>query len=663
MKLGVCYYPEHWPHDRWPIDAQMMRDAGLTYVRIAEFAWQLMEPAEGQFAWEWLDEAIATLADAGLQVVLGTPTAAPPAWLTHDYPDVLPVDAQGRTRNSGTRRHYCPTSPTYRRYSERIVRAMAERYGAHPAVVGWQIDNEFGCHDTGRCYCDQCAAAFRVWLQRKYGTLDALNEAWGAVFWSQSYGRWEEIRLPNLTPTGANPSHVLDYYRFASETTVAYQQLQVDLLRRHAAGQFVTTNTLGDYEDLDYHALARPLDFVTWDSYPTGHAEHQGEALYRPEAPGSTFAYDVGDPYVTGFCHVKARGYKQAPYWVMEQQCGPINWSRFNTAVRPGAVRLWTWHALAEGADAVIYFRWRAVRFAFEQYHSGLLHHDASPATGYRELLTMRDERDLMAAVASCPPTAEVALLLDYDDLWAIQIQPHRADFGHQRHLFLYYRALAKLGIPADIIPSDADLSRYKLIIAPSAFLADGALAQRLAAYANSGGTVLLGVRSGFKTSTNLVTDQPLPGVLCDLVAVTVTDWGSLLPGVGCGLETGLPGLAGPAEFWIEALLPESGTTILVRYADGPFAGAAAFTEHTVGGGRALYLGWYPTEAQASAIVSHLAGRTGVVRVADDVPAGVVAARRGPYRLLLNFTEGPQVVRIAGTAIEIGPRDVQVLHY
>ena len=308
-----------------------------------------MEPAEGQFAWDWLDEAIATLAAAGLEVVLGTPTAAPPAWLTHDDPDVLPVDAQGRVRNSGTRRHYCPTSPTYRRHSERIVRAMAQRYGRHPAVVGWQIDNEFGCHDTVRCYCDQCAAAFRDWLKRKYGTLEALNEAWGAVFWSQNYGRWEEIRLPNLTPTGANPSHVLDYDRFASETTVAYQQLQVDLLRQHTAGQFITTNTLGLFDDLNHHDLARPLDFIAWDSYPTGYAEMHGESLYLPDKPSGSFAYDVGDPYVTGFCHAQARGYKQAPFWVMEQQCGPVNWARFNTIVRPGTVRLWTWHALAGG--------------------------------------------------------------------------------------------------------------------------------------------------------------------------------------------------------------------------------------------------------------------------------------------------------------------------
>jgi len=661
MKLGVCYYPEHWPQDRWPIDAQMMRDAGITVVRIGEFAWQRMEPAEGKFAWGWLDEAIAVLSRMDLQVVLGTPTAAPPAWLTHDYPDALPVDAEGRVRNSGARRHYCPTSPTYRRHSERIVRALAERYGRHPAVIGWQIDNEFGCHATARCYCDQCLIAFRDWLKRRYGTLDALNAAWGAIFWSQAYSRWEEIRLPNLTPTGPNPSHVLDYDRFASETTVAYQQMQIDLLRQHTAAQFITTNTLGNFEDLDYHALARPLDFIAWDSYPTGYAEAQGETLYLPDKPGCVFAYDVGDPYLTGFCHAQARGFKQASFWVMEQQCGSINWSRYNTTVRPGTVRLWTWHALAAGAEVVVYFRWRPGRFGFEQHHSGLLHHDASPAGGYNELLKMKDERAIMAEISAHSTTAEIALLLDYENLWAIQIQPHRHDLTYFRHLFVFYRACEKLGIPIDVVAPDADLARYRIVVAPSAFLAHQTLADRLSGYANAGGTVLLGVRSGFKTPANLVTDQPLPGVLRDLVGATVADWGSLPPGVGFDLVTDLPGLAGPASFWAESLAAAPDTAVLARYVDGPYAGQAALTARPVGAGRALYLGWYPTEAQASALMTHLAAQAGVTPLADELPAGVIAARRGPYTLLLNFTDEAQMVQVSGKPLEIDPRDIRVL--
>jgi beta-galactosidase len=253
-----------------------------------------------------------------------------------------------------------------------------------------------------------------------------------------------------------------------------------------------------------------------------------------------------------------------------------------------------------------------------------------------------------------------VALLLDYDDLWAIQIQPHRKDFTHKRHLFLFYRSLARLGIPTDIVAPDADLSRYKLIVAPSAILAGTATAERLAAYARLGGTVLFGVRSGVKTPSNLVTDQPLPGVLRDLVGATVTDWGSLPPGIGYDLATDLPGMPQIVSVWVEALAPEPGTSVLARYATGPFAGAAALTARTNGGGRVLYLGWYPTEAQASAILGHLAGEAGVTRLAEDLPPGVMAAQRGPYTLLLNFTDEPQAVRTAAGAVEVGPRDVRV---
>jgi len=408
MKLGVCYYPEQWPADRWPIDARMMREAGLSIVRIGEFAWAMMEPVKGHFTWEWLDQVIETLAGEGLQIVLGTPTAAPPAWLVHADPEVLPVDAQGRRRHFGSRRHCCANSPAYRQHTERIVAAMAARYASHLAVIGWQIDNEFGCHDTARCYCPNCARAFRQWLKVRYHTLDAVNEAWGAVFWSQTYSDWDEIEPPILTIAEANPSQVLDYYRFSSDSWLEYQQLQIDILRSAISQssaedspqqQFVTTNLMGIFPDLDYRALANPLDLVTWDSYPTRSADMQSERLYPLDEVGSTPAhsYDVGDPAITGFSHDLTRGLKRAPFWVMEQQCGYINNSLFNTGVRSGAVRLWTWHALASGASAVVYFRWRATLYAQEQYHSGLLNQDSSPATGYLDLVKMQAELGLMA--------------------------------------------------------------------------------------------------------------------------------------------------------------------------------------------------------------------------------------------------------------------------
>jgi beta-galactosidase len=669
MQLGVCYYPEQWPRERWPVDARLMRQAGISLVRIAEFAWAAMEPREGAFTWGWLDQAVEVLAAEGLQVILGTPTASPPPWLCRAHPDILPVDAQGRRRRHGSRRHYCANSESYRQHTVRIVAAMATRYGRHPFVVGWQVDNEFGCHGTARCYCEACATAFRHWLETKYKTIHDLNTAWGNVFWSQTYGDWREIELPNLTIAEPNPSHALDYYRFSSDSFASYQQLQLSVLEPLIPErQIVTTNFMSQFTDLNYQDLARPLHLVSMSSYPTGHAE-SNPSFYAPHSGRPPCAYDVGDPYVTGFGHTLMRGFKpDRPFWVMEQQCGHVNWGAYNTGVRPGTVRLWTWHALASGAEAVLYFRWRAGLYAQEQFHSGLLHHDATPAVGYTDLEAMRADRSLMSEVACSKHEAQIALLLDYDSLWAIQLQPHHRDFDYMRSLFVYYRALQHLGLPADILSMAADLSPYKMVIAPTASLATEQVAGSLKAFAEAGGTVLIGVRSGVKTTSNQFTDLPLPGVLRDLVGATVSDWHSLPPGIGYDLESSIPGLVGPATVWAEALDPPTtdpqstgiDLEVLARYSAGPFSSYAALTELKVGAGRALYLGWHPDGRQAEALLSHLAAQAGVLPLAA-VPDGLVVSQRGPHLILLNFTDEPLKATVQGRAVMVGPRDVEVI--
>ncbi|HZU86641.1 MAG TPA: beta-galactosidase, partial [Anaerolineaceae bacterium] len=643
MKLGVCYYPEHWPQERWAEDARMMRAAGLDYVRVGEFAWGLMEPEEGRFDWAWLDQAIQTLVGEGLKIVLCTPTAAPPAWLSRGYPQTLPVDAQGRTRQFGSRRHYCANSPEYQQHTRRIVTAMGERYGAHPALVAWQIDNEFDCHNTARCYCPRCAAAFRVWLQRRYGTLAALNEAWGAAFWSQTYSDWEQIEIPSNPVADANCSQALDFIRFSSDSVVAYQQLQLDLLRK-LTDRRICTNLMGDLPYINYYDLGKNLDFIAWDSYPTGFAEKMAPELYHPGQPRPAgLAFDLGDPYVTQFHHDLTRGLNPAPYWVMEQQAGGINWGKLNPGVRPGAVRLWTWQALASGTEAVMYFRWRACLYAQEQYHSGLLHHDASPDLGYREVLGMLPERVQMAEIAAeAMPAPQVALLSDYDDLWALQMQPHRQDYAYARAQFRLYGALQRLGIPCDIVSPRADLSRYALVLAPSLMVVDEGVSANLRAYVQGGGNLVLGVRSGFKTASNKVTDLPLPGLLRDIAGVTVTDWHALPPEVGYGVAGAAP--VGQATFWAERLIPTEGGRPAGRpyeiiphftYNSGPFDGATAFSEHAFGQGRCFYWGWYPTPEQAGMVLGWLAQRLGLERLAE-LPEGVIVQRRGKYTLLFN---------------------------
>lgn len=684
MNLGICYYPEHWDESRWAIDARMFRDAGITIVRMAEFGWSKMEPRPGELDFAWLDRAVEIFAQHDFQIVLGTPTAAPPPWLSRAHPDTLPVDAHGQRKSPGARRHYCPNSAVYRQYTERIVRAMAERYGTDARVTGWQIDNEFGEGNTARCYCENCVTAFQVWLEKKYHTLDALNQAWGGAFWSQTYNAWSEIGAPiQLGEHPPNPSHALDYFRFASDSMCDYEQLQisviVDTLRGDgsATAQFITHNFMGLFSDIDYFKLAAPLSFVSWDSYPTGHAEHGQSVLAN--ADSAAYAYDAGEPLLTQMMHDSMRGYKHGtPFWVMEQQPGYINWGEYNPAPRRGILHLWLWQNFAAGADTTVIFRDRAVDLGQEQYHSGLLHHDASPAQGYMDLLAFRQQHALMQSLSDTRVQNDVALLMTYDDLWAIELEPHRKGVSYRNHMFTYYAALLRAGVPCDIISPGADLSRYKLVIAPTLHLADNALAEHLQEYVKGGGTLALGVRSGFKTMTNRVTTDPLPGALRELVGARVTSWQSLAPNVTQPVALMWHGWQTvSAARWVETLETETAGAI-AQYAGGALEGQTAMTANTVGNGRVYYIGWIPEQSQADALTAMLVTEAGVQPI-GMVPPGVVSGRRvregETFLFLLNFTEAEARVWLNGagwtdaftrTAVDnevsIPPRNTRVVH-
>lgn len=647
MNLGVCYYPEHWDETRWETDAKLFRDAGITIARLAEFAWSGMEPRPGEFEFAWLDRAIEIFARHDFKLVLGTPTAAPPAWLSRTHPDTLPVDEQGRRKNFGGRRHYCPNSEVYRQFTERIVRAMADRYRDDTRVTGWQIDNEFGGGNTGRCYCENCVTAFQIWLQQKYQTLDALNHAWGNVFWSQTYQDWSHIGAPILVAgSKANPSHLLDYYRFSSDSIRDFQQLQISTIQASRRGvstdQFITHNFMGLFSDLEHYSVAAPLTFVTWDSYPTGQADRW--RYMSADADRAAYAPDAGNPLLTNMAHDLTRGLKGgAPFWVMEQQAGYINWGEYNPAPRPGILHLWLWQNFAAGADTSVIFRERAVDLAQEQYHSGLLNHDGSLAQGYLDLLAFQEQYTMMQTLQDTRVQNEVALLVTYDDLWATQIQPHRQDFAYWNHLFTYYAALHRAGVPCDVVSRDADLSRYKLVLAPTLHLTDEAVAGRLRQYVERGGTLAFGIRSGFKTMTNRVTTEPLPGALRGLVGARVTSWQSLPPNVSQPVALMWRGWQTvPASRWVETLDIESARAI-AQYTGGPLDGQTAMTANIAGNGRVFYVGWMPEETQADALAGMLIAEAGVQPVAM-LPPGVVAGRRvregETFLFLMNFTDG-----------------------
>ncbi len=459
--LGVCYYPEHWPEAQWAADAAQMRDTGITWVRIGEFAWSRMEPAPGRMDWGWLDRAIAVLGDAGLKVVLGTPTATPPRWMLDRHPDMLGVDAQGRPRKFGSRRHYCFSHAGYRDESRRIARLMAERYGKNPAVGAWQTDNEYSCHDTTLSYSDAARAGFRDWLAQRYQSTQALNRAWGNVFWSMDYDDWGQIDLPNLTVTEPNHPHVLAFRRYSSDQVIAFNRAQCDEIRRHSDAPIIH-NFMGKTTDFDHFKLGADLDIASWDSYPIGFLS----MIVDTDAATKLRYLKQGHPDFQAFHHDLYRACGKGRWWVMEQQPGPVNWAAWNPAPLPGMCRLWAWEAIAHGAECVSYFRWRQAPFAQEQMHAGLLRPDSAPAPALAEAAQVASEIEAMGEVGIAH--ARVALVFDYESCWGWQAQPQGRDFEFFRLAFEAYSALRRAGQTVDILPPDtADLSAYALVLAP----------------------------------------------------------------------------------------------------------------------------------------------------------------------------------------------------
>ncbi|MEO0931536.1 MAG: beta-galactosidase, partial [Pseudomonadota bacterium] len=489
--LGVCYYPEHWPEDQWAEDAARMVETGLTWVRIGEFGWSRMEPSPGTFTWDWLDRAIDVLGNAGLKIILGTPTATPPRWMLDKCPDMLAVDAQGHPRKFGSRRHYDFSHLGYREECRRIARLMGERYGKNPHIAAWQIDNEYDCHDTTLSYSDAARKGFQDWLAQKYQSTGALNRAWGNVFWSMEYDTFDQIDLPNLTVTEPNPSHVLAFRRYSSDQVVAFNKVQADELRKHTDAALIH-NYMGRITSFDHWKVGADLDIASWDSYPIGFLSDRLEGT--PEEKRKFLRQ--GHPDMQAFHHDLYRAVGKGRLWVMEQQPGPVNWAPYNPAPLPGMARLWAWEAFAHGAETVCYFRWRQAPFAQEQMHAGLLRPDSAPAPALAEARQVADEIAAMPEVGTAQ--AEAALIFDYESAWGWDAQPQGADFEMFRLAFATYRTLRRAGLNIDILPPDvSDLSPYKLVLAPGIMTLSDPLRAALAGF---DGIALIGPRADTKT-------------------------------------------------------------------------------------------------------------------------------------------------------------------
>lgn len=651
--LGVCYYPEQWPRAQWAQDAGRMKALGLTYVRVGEFAWSRFEPDPGrpnpQYDFAWFDDVLAILGGAGLKVVIGTPTATPPKWLIDAHQEILPASpVTGQVRGFGSRRHYDFSSDVYLEHCRRIVTALAERYGEHPAVCGWQTDNELCCHDTALSASPAARDRFRLWCRDRYGTPEALNAAWGNAFWSMDYRSFDEIELPVLAVTETNPAHRLAWRRFASDEVVRFHDAQVEILRRLSPGRFVTHNFIPmDETGVDNVALARGLDFASYDNYPLGRTDllmaHEPAEVFRP-------FMRTGHPDFGGLFFDWSRGLAPGSgFWVMEQQPGPVNWATHNPAPAPGMVRLWTLEAFAHGAAVVSYFRWRQARFAQEQMHAGLRRPDDSEAEAWPEVEAVAGELSRLDLAASPPAKARVALMADVEAQWVAEIERQGSSYRYPTILMDHYRALRALGVDVDVIGPASDVDGYGLIVLPSLPNPSAETVQRLEA---SGAVLLFGPRSGAKTEEFSIPEGLPPGdVLRALLPLRMLCVETLRP--DCPEPLLWNGKTYPSLTWRETIEACAGTTVEATYGDG----AAAMVRH----GQALYLATLSDRAFLTDLFEALCAEAGVETI--RLPETLRLRRRGRLTFAFNYAEtpapapAPPGARFVLGAATIGPRD------
>lgn len=637
MSLGVCYYPEHWPEAWWEQDARRMREIGIEYVRIGEFAWSRYEPERGKFDWGWLDRAMDVLAKAGLRIVLGTPTCTPPKWLVDDHPEMIPVDELGRPRGFGSRRHYTFSSRAYWEESRRIVEILARRYGNHPGLVGWQTDNEYGCHDSILSWSQTDLRAFQEWLRCTYQSPDQLNEAWGNAFWSMGVTSFEQVSLPNLAVTETNPAAKLDFWRFHSHQVAAYDRMQCEILRAHSPGRWITHNFMGFFNDFDHWAVGDNLDLASWDSYPIGFVER----FPFSEEEKNRWAL-TSHPDIAPFHHDLYRGVGHGRFWVMEQQPGPVNWAPWNPVPKRGMVRLWTWEALAHGADVVSYFRWRQATFAQEQMHAGLnlpgLHEWSQ---GGREAAGVGEE---LKALGALPKTqrASVAIVYDYVSSWITRIQPQGADFHYFELAFRWYEAVRRLGLDVDFVRPGGSLKGYGLVLVPSLLDVDD-MAEK--AFAAADGIVLYGPRSGSKTRHHGIPANLPPGRLSPLTRLRVLEVSSLRPGLSVRVDGAVEGRAVRWREFIE----NRGADVLASFEDGWPALTAAGNHH--------YLACWPDGDLLGRIMKVLCERAGIATIA--LPVHIRLRRRGNLLFIFNYGDETWTVP-EGSIVVLGKKLVLI---
>jgi beta-galactosidase len=612
LLMGAAWYPEQWPESRWEADLSLMEAAHIHFVRIGEFAWSSLEPREGDYQLDWLDRAVRMAERHHIAVVMGTPSAAPPAWLTAKYPETLRTFPDGRKDQHGNRTQFDWSNPKYRELAAGIATKLAERFGHDPNVIGWQICNEYGNESFGA----ETKAQFQQWLRAKYKTLENLNARWTTTYWSESYQDWSQIPIQEGY---GNPGLLLNWKEFVSDTWRSYQRNQIDAIRAHAdPRQKITTNMMGWFDAFDHYTVAQDLDFASWDNYVgSGHL----------------------DPVRTGATHDLTRGFLRRNFWVMETQPGWVNWSGNNNVLDKGEVRAMAWNDIGHGADAVSFWQWRSALNGQEQYHGVLVGADGTPVPVYDEAKQIGAEFEKAApALAGTTIDSQVAILQDYESRWAIKWQRHNSDFGPEDALISYYAPLRALAKSVDIVADTAPLGRYKLVVAPALNLVTPEAAKNLEAYVRGGGHLVLTQRSAMKDEDNSLYPQRQPGPLAELLGARVEQWYSLDKPVPIDGEWG----SGENHVWAEQLSVSSPETrTLMRYgkSNGWLDGQPAAVTRSVGKGSITYIGAGLEGATMKAAAAWMMKEAGLKPIMSDLPDDVdLAIRSGNGKRVFIFT-------------------------
>lgn len=641
IEFGADYYAEDWPPERIEVDARLMQQAGFRTVRLVDTNWERLEPEEGRYNFAWLERVVEILNQHGIRAILGTSSYVPPAWLIEKHLDFYAVNRDGVRYRWGGMGFVCLNHPTYRQYAEKLVRALAAHYSKHPGVIGWQVDNELGvwgyaCYDT-----QYCVPKFQEYLKKKFGSIDELNRRWLTVSYGHRYSAWSQIPLNWTLGMQAHQAPLeLEAQRFFSANVKEFLEFQVRLLREQSPGKFITHNLSGPSRNGNSFDWARALDFISYDSYPRV-SEHVGKS----------FALDL------------VRGFNRGnPFLILEHRSGHTGpFSLSDAAPPPGLIRLWAWQTIAHGADGVLFFRWRTSVGGSEQYWSGLLDYDGTPGPTFPEIARMGEElKRIGAEIANSRLQAQVALVMSFDSLWAFHVGG--ASFPYYDQLNVFHHAFKRLGLDVDFVEPEADLGAYAIVVAPSLHVVSEEAAENLARFVERGGTLVLTARSGFKDTDNLAVQKPLPGLLARLAKVKVANY-TVLEALARRTWFGFPAGHGDyeplaenqivstdpnwtgwyaARVWADILEPD-GAKVLFRYAKDFYAGKAAVTVTSHGGGKVVYVGTLLEPQFYLKLARRISTWAKLKMIA--VPDGVDIAERERngrrYLFLLNFGRVP----------------------